>query len=144
MLMLIRRVAALSLFTLVLAGCARPASMPSSYPAGTSSAGVSASPGLSASSGVSAAPGLSPAPGASGRPAAPGTISGVVQAGIEPHCLVLRDASGPHVLAFDNASLKSEVTVGAKVTLTGHANPKMMSTCQQGVVFVVTSVSPSS
>jgi hypothetical protein len=66
-----------------------------------------------------------------------------VQAGVEPHCLVLRGTGGSHVLAFHDPSLKSQVTVGAKVTLTGRADPRMMSTCQQGVVFVVTGVSGS-
>jgi hypothetical protein len=64
----------------------------------------------------------------------------MVSAGIEPHCLVLQDSTGSHVPFFQNQSLKASVPAGAQVTLVGHAEPRMMTTCQQGVPFIVTSV----
>ena len=68
------------------------------------------------------------------------TISGTVTAGVEPGCLLLQDAKGSHLLVFDDEALKSSAAVGAKVTLTGRSQPKMMSTCQQGIPFIVASV----
>jgi hypothetical protein len=67
-------------------------------------------------------------------------ISGTVSAGVEPHCLLLRDAAGAHSLYFHDESLRSSVAAGSKVTLTGHPEPGMMTTCQQGEPFIVTAV----
>jgi hypothetical protein len=63
-----------------------------------------------------------------------------VTAGVEPHCLVLRDATGSHSLYFHDESLRPLAPAGAKVTLVGHASPGMMTTCQQGEPFIVTEV----
>lgn len=84
----------------------------------------------------------SPEPSATPSSSAPSSevITGTVAAGVEPHCLVLRDAAGAHSLYFHDESLRSSVTAGAKVTLTGHPEPGMMTTCQQGEPFVVTAV----
>jgi hypothetical protein len=67
-------------------------------------------------------------------------ISGTVSAGVEPHCLILRDAAGLHSLYFDDESLKPLAPAGARVTLVGHSEPGMMTTCQQGKPFIVTEV----
>jgi hypothetical protein len=67
-------------------------------------------------------------------------ISGTVTAGVEPHCLVLRDAAGSHSLYFHDESLRPLAPAGAKVTLVGHPEPGMMTTCQQGEPFIVTGV----
>lgn len=76
------------------------------------------------------------------KPTAAGaeTISGTVMAGVEPNCLLVQDAKGSHLLVFDDKALRAETPVGAKVTLTGTSKPNMMSTCQQGIPFIVTSV----
>ena len=68
------------------------------------------------------------------------TISGLVSAGVEPHCLILRDKTGSHALYFHDESLRASAPAGANVTLTGHAEPGMMTTCQQGEPFIVTAV----
>jgi hypothetical protein len=115
-----RRLAVLSLVMLALAGCANNGGTTSSPPSG--------GPG-------SVFPSL-PQPSASALE----TISGTVSAGVEPHCLILQDSTGSHVLIFGNASLRSSAAAGADVTLTGHSAPTMMTTCQQGVAFVVASV----
>jgi hypothetical protein len=111
-----RRLAALSLVVLALAGCANN---------GARSPAPSSVPSL-------------PAPSASAS--ASETISGTVLAGVEPHCLVLQDAKGSHVLIFDDPTLRDSAPAGADVTLVGRSVPTMMTTCQEGVAFIVTSV----
>jgi hypothetical protein len=101
----------------VLAGCA--SSSPSAAPP------VSSSPSPSAS--VSVAPSSE-------------TITGTVSAGVEPHCLILRDAAGSHALYFQDESLRPSAPAGAHVTLVGYPSPGMMTTCQQGEPFIVTAV----
>ena len=77
----------------------------------------------------------------SGRPVAGGqTITGTVTAGVEPGCLLIADSSGSHLLIFDDPALRDAAAVGAKVKVNGKSEPNMMSTCQQGVPFVVVSV----
>ena len=68
------------------------------------------------------------------------TITGTVTAGVEPNCLLLQDATGSHLLVFHDPALRSAAQVGAQVTLTGESQPKQMSTCQQGIPFIVSSV----
>jgi len=64
------------------------------------------------------------------------TISGTITAGVEPGCLLLDD----HLLLIKDAALESVAKVGASVTATGHAEPGMMTTCQQGTPFVVSTI----
>ncbi|MGX6605077.1 hypothetical protein ACWKSP_23525 [Micromonosporaceae bacterium Da 78-11] len=81
----------------------------------------------------------------SGKPTAGGaqTITGKVTQGVEPNCLLLQDSTGSHLLVFDDPAMKATAKVGADITLVGRSEPKMMSTCQQGVPFIVTSVGGS-
>jgi hypothetical protein len=75
------------------------------------------------------------------RPVAGGqTITGTVTAGVEPNCLVLSDSSGSHLLIFDDPAMRADATAGSKVKINGRSDPSMMSTCQQGVPFIVVSV----
>ncbi|MEV4479311.1 hypothetical protein AB0K04_01970 [Micromonospora coxensis] len=72
-----------------------------------------------------AGPSLPPGPGAH-------TISGTVEAGVEPGCLMLDGfqlVGGP----------RDVLTAGAKVTVTGKPQPDMLTTCQQGIPFTVES-----
>jgi len=128
---MVKRLAApvVLLLSLLAAGCAN----------GGTDAGATPAPVPSASDVVdlplpSAKPGVS---------AGGNTISGTVSAGIEPSCLLLQDASGSHLLIFDEPSLRAQAKVGDKVTLVGRSDPSMMSTCQQGTPFVVSAVRPS-
>ncbi|WP_250035927.1 hypothetical protein [Paractinoplanes maris] len=76
-----------------------------------------------------------------GRPVAGGqTITGTVTAGVEPNCVLLADSTGSHLLIFDDPAMRAEAAVGSKVTISGKSQPGMMSTCQQGVPFIVVSV----
>ena len=140
--MMIRRsgpLAALSV-ALFLAGCAGNAADVGA--AGDSSAApVSTAPSSPAA--TSPAPGDAvaiPDAGTTGDPKPTGTttLSGTVTAGVEPNCLVLTGAGGPHLLIVTK-DMAGTVKVGATVTVTGRAAPGMITTCQQGTPFVVTS-----
>jgi hypothetical protein len=63
-----------------------------------------------------------------------------VTAGVEPNCLVLTAGDASYQLVFDDPAMRSDAPVGKKVTLVGRSEPGMMSTCQQGVPFIVTAV----
>ena len=59
-------------------------------------------------------------------------LTGMVESGVEPGCLLLDGhqlVGGP----------RDVLVVGARVSVTGRAQPDLMSTCQQGVPFVVES-----
>ncbi|WP_425437170.1 hypothetical protein [Micromonospora wenchangensis] len=78
--------------------------------------------------------GLKPPPGGPRLPPGPGAteLTGTVEAGVEPGCLLLDGhqlVGGP----------KDVLAAGARVTVTGRAQPDLMSTCQQGVPFLVES-----
>jgi hypothetical protein len=123
---------------LTLAGCAgRGATSAPSAPGAAASA--TSAPGAAAS--AAAPPGASTEPSA-GQPATKGsaTITGTVSAGVEAGCLVLQDPQGQHVLVFDNPGLRAQAEVGATITVTGRAEPTQLTTCQQGVPFIVTAV----
>ncbi|MEO3775319.1 hypothetical protein ABGB16_00405 [Micromonospora sp. B11E3] len=68
------------------------------------------------------------------RPPGPGamTLTGVVEAGVEPGCRLL---DGYQLIGGPADVLAA----GAKVTVSGQPKPGMLSTCQQGTPFVVES-----
>jgi hypothetical protein len=115
------------------AGGPAPSSAPSaaSPEPGDPAASASGAPGDPARPGKSIGPGLDP-------PSAPTeTLTGQVVAGVEPGCLILTGPRGARMLVLTGETGKS-VKVGARVTVTGHSEPRMMTTCQQGTPFVVT------
>ena len=129
--------------TLVTAGCAR-ADDPAPAGAPSLSTPSSAAPSSPAQS-VAPPPATDlPTPTKAG-PTAAGTqtISGTVSAGVESGCLLLTSPSGSHLLIFQDPSLKAKAATGAKVVVTGKADPGMMTTCQQGTPFVVTEIRPA-
>ena len=136
--MLTRRFAVALTLLVCLAGCAGNNASPSAGSAETSA--PSSSP-------ASSAPGSAlPAPSPSLKPSESGvaeTLTGTVEAGVEPNCKLIRDDAGNHTLYFDDPSLKAKAPVGKKVTVTGHSKPGMMTTCQQGTPFIVSSVGPA-
>ncbi|MEU8327207.1 hypothetical protein [Micromonospora sp. NPDC048839] len=80
----------------------------------------------------------SPKPGGPSTP--PGvratTLTGTVQSGVEPNCVLLDGyllLGGP----------RDVLTPGARVEVTGRAEPDMMTTCQQGTPFVVSNANRS-
>jgi hypothetical protein len=121
--MSVRRIAVLlaASAALVLSGCAG------------NSAG--SSPGAPASAAPSSPSSAAPSADAPGE-----TLSGTVAAGVEPDCLILQGGGTHHVLIFDDPSLRAGAKVGSSITVTGRAEPGQMTTCQQGVPFIVTAV----
>ncbi|WP_344933880.1 hypothetical protein [Actinoplanes nipponensis] len=57
----------------------------------------------------------------------------MITAGVEPNCLLLDD----HLLIINDDKQRAAARAGATVTVTGRAEPGMMTTCQQGTPFVV-------
>ncbi|MBU2669731.1 hypothetical protein KOI35_40105 [Actinoplanes bogorensis] len=135
--MVTRTVPAVLLLLLVTAGCANNASDTGAASAPAPSASASDVVDLPVPSAKTSGPAGEP----TGRPNAGGqTITGTVTAGVEPNCLVLTDGTGSHLLIFDDAAMRADAVVGSTVTVSGQSQPGMMSTCQQGVPFVVVSV----
>jgi hypothetical protein len=60
------------------------------------------------------------------------TLTGTVTAGVEHNCLLL---GGYLLIGADPAVVRA----GAQVTVTGRVVPDLVTTCQQGTPFVVTS-----
>ena len=130
--------AAFAVLLLVLAaGCAPNDPQQAGGPATSSSSSPSPSSPSPSSSDVVDLPLPS-----TGKPADGGaqTITGTVSAGVEPNCLLLNAAGAAHLLIFSDPAMRSDAAVGKKVTVVGRSDPSMMSTCQQGVPFIVTAV----
>lgn len=83
-------------------------------------------------------PGRTPSPGGPGGPGSsrPMTLSGTVEAGVEHNCFLLDG----YLLVGGSPDL---VRAGARVTVTGHVQPGLMTTCQQGIPFMVQRVEPA-
>ena len=125
--MIIRRISLPLLFALALAGCANGGS--------GDSAGAPAGVPSSAPAAASAVPTQEPG---TAEPSAGGTrtVTGTISAGVEPGCLLLEDL----LLIINDPEQQSAAKVGATVTVTGRAQPGMMTTCQQGTPFIVTTL----
>ncbi len=77
-----------------------------------------------------------PPPGQTKAPsAATVTISGTVEPGVEPNCLLLK---GYLLFGGRDEGLRA----GAKVTVTGRTMPGVATTCQQGTPLRVETVRP--
>ncbi|MFI1988414.1 hypothetical protein [Actinoplanes sp. NPDC020271] len=136
--MIRRTVLPAALLMLLVAGCGN-----SSDGAGSTSSGSvpSAAPSASVSAPASALPEAT-------KPAKPvtsstTTITGTVASGVEPNCTLLQETGGgTRLLVFKDESLRASAAPGSKVSVTGTPQPGMMSTCQQGEPFLVSSVTP--
>ena len=125
--MTIRRLSLPLLVALALAGCAN--------------GGTGESAGAPAPAPSSAAPTSPAAPAEESAPTKPPaggtkTLTGTSPAGVEPNCLLLDD----HLLIINDPEQRSAAKPGASVTVTGRAEQGMMTTCQQGTPFVVTTL----
>ncbi len=135
--MIRRTVVPAALFLLLVAGCANSQDDAGSTSSGSIPSG--AVPSFSAEPSPSGVPETTK----TGKPAAgTTTITGTVTAGVEPNCLLLQEAATTHLLVFKDETLRASATVGSKVHVTGTPQPGMMSTCQQGEPFLVSSVTP--
>ncbi|MEV4279216.1 hypothetical protein [Actinoplanes xinjiangensis] len=127
--MLIRRTVVPAALLLALsAGCANNTDAP--IAAGGTPESAVTSPATSPAAVVSAAPGET-------------TLTGTVTAGVEPNCLLLKDATGDHLLITEDVKVKSALQPGAEITVVGKSEPGLMTTCMQGKPFVVSSVAGS-
>jgi hypothetical protein len=127
-----RHLAALALLcaALLLAGCAQRGS----GSAAPSNGAGSASPSVPASASPSAPvpSGSSPNPPPSGVAL---VLTGQVEPGVEPHCLILKDGGHTYELIGGDPAI---VKAGARVRVTGHIAVGVMSYCMQGQPFRVT------
>ena len=71
-------------------------------------------------------------------PAQPGEqlLRGTVVAGVEQGCLLLRTPDGEHLLVGGDRAL---MVPGAQLEVRGRAVPDLLTTCQQGIPFEVSS-----
>ncbi|WP_305788821.1 hypothetical protein [Symbioplanes lichenis] len=122
---------------LSLAACANGTGDEAGAPSAPSAAVPSATtPGAT---GPSEEPGVpSQEPSAPADEAGTTTLSGTIEAGVEPNCLIL----GKHLLVFKDPALQSAAKAGASVTVTGRVATGMMTTCMQGTPFEVTAIRP--
>ena len=94
-------------------------------------------PGSAGASGGASSP-VSSVPSGSVQPSNPaGTamvLTGQVQAGVEPGCLILKDAGQTYELTGGDPAI---VKPGARVRITGHVVDNVMSHCMQGKPFQV-------
>ncbi|WP_406075027.1 hypothetical protein [Micromonospora sp. NBC_01638] len=115
---------------------------PTPTPTGAQEATSQPTPDPTASpSTVDPTPPSGPKTGKPGGPSTPPgvgetTLSGTVQGGVEPNCVLLDGyllLGGP----------RDVLMAGVRVEVIGRAEPGMMTTCQQGIPFVVSSATRS-
>jgi hypothetical protein len=66
-------------------------------------------------------------------------LTGQIEAGVEPRCLILRQGSDTYQLIGGDPAI---VKAGVRVRVTGHVAVGVMSYCMQGRPFQVTSAQP--
>jgi hypothetical protein len=98
---------------------------------------VSTSPSDGSSSGGSATP--SPSLSATGPPLAEMTLTGTVEEGVEPNCVILHTEGKTYLLLGGDRAV---VKFGAKVKVRGRPQPNMVSHCMQGEPFQVLEAHP--
>ena len=108
-------------------GTAQPGGSMSATP--TPSESGSTSPTPSPSPSFSAVP-IPPTGGANGEI----TVTGVIEEGVEPNCMLLKTADKSYLLIGGDRAL---IQQGGRLTVRGKPEPGLMTTCQQGVPFQV-------
>ncbi len=117
------------------AGCANsPISSSSSGAAPGSASGAPSTPVPEASGAPSSDTSGAPGPGASGTST---KLTGTIEEGVEPSCLVLRGTGRDHSLYFADPQVRKQAKIGDTVTVVGQARPTQITTCQQGIPFLV-------
>ena len=95
-----------------------------------------ADPSTTSESPVPSTP-FSPKPTFSSKPQAEITVVGVVEAGVEHGCTMLRTADELYQLV---GSADPVIQPGARLTVRGRPNPNLITTCQQGTPLQVLEV----
>jgi hypothetical protein len=75
------------------------------------------------------------------KPAGEVTVTGTVQEGVEPGCLLLDADGGTRYLLVGGE--RAELAPGSRVAVTGRVDRDLLSTCQQGEPLVVASIEPA-
>jgi hypothetical protein len=70
------------------------------------------------------------------------TVTGQIAEGVETGCKVLRAPGREYLLVVEGAA-DFALPVGETVTVTGRVQPDLITTCQQGIPLVVSSVRPA-
>jgi hypothetical protein len=126
----------------VLAGCSGGSGKPA-QPGGSVSASSSPGPSTSVPTPTATSSGQPPTPTPTLTVGgAEMTVSGTVVEGVEPSCLILQTSGKDYLLLLPASMDRSKVRPGAKLVVSGRLQPGMMSYCQQGTPFMVSSVSP--
>ena len=112
---------------LVLAGCADPTLQPGGGGGTPTSVPSTTAPATSVQRPV-------PTPVPTKTAVGEVTIDGVVEAGVEPGCKVLRSGETSYLV------LGKDVPMGVPVRVTGVLQPGVLTTCQQGTPIRVTAV----
>lgn len=68
------------------------------------------------------------------------TLTGLVEAGVENGCLIMRTGGKTYLLVGGD---KTVVKPGAQLQVTGRLAPDLKSYCMQGIAFQVTAASPA-
>ena len=116
------------LASVALAGCGDPA--------GQGDAGAGSSEETSPTAGATEDLTVSPSPGAAGTRRLQGTVS----TGVEAGCLLLTAPDGVYLLVGGDRGL---LRAGETVVVTGVVDRHLVTTCQQGIPLVVSSVGPA-
>ena len=129
-----RHLVAVGLLCLALlpAGCARGGSGSAAASGGSGSPLPSSAPDPSVSIGSPAPPSGSPTPP---DPGVSMVLTGQVEPGVEPRCLILHDGGKTYQLIGGDPAV---VKAGARVRVTGHFAAGVMGYCMQGEPFQVT------
>lgn len=126
-----RRLAAALLLAVLAAGCATSGS-------GSGSGAPTSDPPTSTPAPTLPHPVPTPPP----EPTGPLTLSGVVERGVEPGCLVLRSNGKSYtLLGSTGSSPATGVPLAVPVRVTGSVATGMASYCQQGTLIKVVKVS---
>jgi hypothetical protein len=120
---------------LLLGGCAQGTSSPG--PGGSMPSSASTEPSPEPSTPLPS--GLSLSPGPSDK-AGTMTLTGLVEAGVENGCLIMRTDGKTYLLVGGD---KTVVRAGARLQVTGRLVPDLKSYCMQGTPFQVTAASPA-
>ena len=118
----------------LLAGCASRTAGPGPEPSDTVTVTPSSAPSESPMPSLSYSPKLPPSP--SGEI----TVTGVIEAGVERGCVILRAGTTLYLLVGQHPA----IVAGATLVVRGRPDPGLITTCQQGTPLHVIEVTPGS
>ncbi|MGC9670511.1 hypothetical protein ACNTMW_28700 [Planosporangium sp. 12N6] len=124
----------------LMTGCASGTGTPGTAASGESSGSVSAPGSVPPTATPSTGPSGAPSAGAGPSAGAELTLSGQVEAGVEPGCLLLRSGGQSYLLIGGDRTV---VKAGNNLVVRGHIADDVMSHCMQGRPFWVDEARPA-